>query len=416
MSKKYQMHVISGTHWDREWRHTAEQSKLRLADLMDNIINILETKDTYKCFCVDGGMIVIEDYLSIRPEKKDIIKKLIENKRMIVVNWYTLPETNTVAPESLIRNLLLGHKMAAEFGGGMKSGYTATSYGQHSQMPQLYKGFGMETAIFYRGTNKYVLSPLFAWESPDGSTLDTLRTFDEVTRTNWFFYVHQQVVLGKPSKDLGYTYDREHDLVHPADMGLYEKAFVALREDHDYNHDENVMKNAIDAIMEQAEPYKIGNNILALNMEDNDEPYKLLPELINDLNGIAEDVEIKQTSLDEYMDTIRSVKDYEKALHKGELRYTTMDYNSFNALLGATHSSRIKIKLYNEKVENNLLNLAEPLATFASFYGKEYPRTNIDRAWSALLKNHAHDSICGAAVDLAHEDMMYNFSIANTVA
>lgn len=416
MSKKYQMHVISGTHWDREWRHTAEQSKLRLADLMDKIINILETKDTYKCFCVDGGMIVIEDYLSIRPEKKETIKKLIQSKRMIVVNWYTLPETNTVAPESLIRNLLHGHELSAEFGGGMKSGYTATSYGQNSQMPQLYRGFGMETAIFYRGTNKYVLSPLFTWEAPDGSTLDTLRTFDEVTRTNFFFYVHQKAVLGKASKDLGYTYDRQHDLVHPADMGLYEKAFVALREDYDYIHDDKVMKTAVDAIMEQAEPYKIGNNILALNMEDNQEPYRLLPELIKDLNGVAEDVEIKQTSLDEYMDTIRSVKDYKKAHHKGELRYTTMDYNAFNALLGATHSSRIKIKLFNDKVENNLLNLAEPLAAFASFYGKEYPRTNLDRAWSALLKNHAHDSICGAAVDLAHEDMMYNFSIANTVA
>ena len=158
-NKKYTMHVISGTHWDREWRHTAEQSKLRLVDLMDNIINILETKDSYKCFCVDGGMIVIEDYLAVRPENKERIKKLIEAKKMWVVNWYTLPETNTVAPESLVRNLLKGHEMATEFGGGMKSGYTATSYGQNSQMPQLYRGFDIDTAIFYRGTNKHVIRP-----------------------------------------------------------------------------------------------------------------------------------------------------------------------------------------------------------------------------------------------------------------
>ena len=67
-NKKYKMHVIRGTHWDREWRHTAEQSKLRLSDLMDNILDLLETNPDYKCFCVDGGMIVIEDYLSVRPE------------------------------------------------------------------------------------------------------------------------------------------------------------------------------------------------------------------------------------------------------------------------------------------------------------------------------------------------------------
>ena len=44
---KKQIHLISGTHWDREWRHTAEQSKLRLVDLMDGIINILENKEDY---------------------------------------------------------------------------------------------------------------------------------------------------------------------------------------------------------------------------------------------------------------------------------------------------------------------------------------------------------------------------------
>ena len=32
---KKTFHVISGTHWDREWRFTAEQSLLRLAELID---------------------------------------------------------------------------------------------------------------------------------------------------------------------------------------------------------------------------------------------------------------------------------------------------------------------------------------------------------------------------------------------
>ncbi len=418
MSKKYTMHVISGTHWDREWRHTAEQSKLRLVDLMDNIINILETKDTYKCFCVDGGMIVIEDYLTIRPENKDRIKKLIKDKKMWVVNWYTLPETNTVAPESLIRNLLWGHKMSEEFGGGMKSGYTATSYGQPSQLPQIYRGFDIDTAIFYRGTNHYVIkTPLFKWEGADGSELDTLRTFDEVTRTNWFFYVHNPIVLGKPSKDLSYTYDKSQIPVHMASMNLYEKAFVLLHEEFDYNHDPEVLKKGINAIYEQAEPYKIGNHLLALNMEDNDEPYKYLPEMMDDMNKVSEDIEFVQESLDDYMDTIRAAMPRDEMYHhKGELRYTTMEYNNFNSLLGATHSSRIKLKMLNDKCENYLMNSAEPLASFASFYGKEYPRTNLNRAWEYLLKCHAHDSICGAAVDRAHEDMLYNFSLAQTVA
>ena len=410
------IHVISGTHWDREWRHTAEQSKLRLVDLMDNILNILEKKKTYKFFCVDGGTIVIEDYLTIRPENKERIKKLIKAKKMFIVNWYTLPETNTVAPESLIRNLLLGKKMGKEYGGTIKSGYTATSYGQPSQLPQLYNGFGITDAIFYRGTNKHVLTPLFTWVSPDGSSLDTLRTFDEVTRTNWFFYVHGPVVLGKGQKDLSYKYDKSQLPVHMADIYSYEKAFTLLHEDFDYIHDKKVQKNALDALIKQAEPYAIGDEILALNMEDNDEPYRYLPKLIKDLNKIYPDVEIIQDTLDDYMANIRSKKDYKKATHHGELRYTTMEYNNFNALLGATHSSRIKIKLLNDDCENNLINVAEPLSSYAKCFGKEYPTNNLNRAWRYLLKCHAHDSICGAAVDRAHEDMLYNFSLAKTVA
>lgn len=417
MSKKYTMHVISGTHWDREWRHTAEQSKLRLVDLMDNIITLLERNDRYRHFCVDGGTVVLEDYLTIRPENKERLKKLIEAGRMQIVNWYTLPETNTVAPEALIRNLLFGHRMAGEFGGGMKSGYTATSYGQNSQMPQIYQGFGIGTAIFYRGTNKHVLAPLYRWEGLDGSRLYALRTFDEVTRTNWFFYVHQPLVLGKPCRDLTYTYDRADAPAHLCDQGLYERAFTLLHEDYDFRRDPESLRQALGFISDQAVPYAIGRHLLALNMEDNDQPFPLLPEMIQALNEVSPDIEIRQDSLDDYMDAVIGENgERELPLHRGELRYTTVEHGSFNGLLAATHSSRIKLKLYNEIVETNLICLAEPLAAFAACYGKEYPRANLNRAWESLLKNHAHDSICGAAVDQAHEDMLYNFSVAKTVA
>lgn len=414
------IHLICGTHWDREWRHTAEQSKLRLCDLMDYILEVLETNPEYDSFTVDGGLIVLEDYLNVRPENEERIKKLIAAKRLHIVNWYTLPETNTVAAEALIRNIAIGQKMGAYFGGGMKSGYTATSYGQPSQLPQLYSGFDIPDAIFYRGTNKYLETPLFDWTAPDGSKIRVLRTFDEVTRTNWFFYVHGPAVLGKAQKDLSYTYKSEDIPVHMADLGSYEKAFVLLHEDFDYIHDEKTLKSALDGLLGQALPYAIGDNVLALNMEDNDEPYYKLPELVKDLNKIYPDeYEIVQTDIDTYMDTIMGLADsgkYKCGHYEGELRYTTCEYDNFNGLLGATHSSRINIKLINENCETNLIDLAEPLASYASIYGKEYPLSNLDRAWKALLKNHAHDSICGAAVDQAHKDMLYNFSLAKTVA
>ncbi len=416
MSKKFRMHVTCGTHWDREWRHTAEQSKLRLTDLVDSIIELLERKPSYKTFCLDGGLIVVEDYLTVRPENEERLRRLIQAGRIQLVGWYTLPEMFTVAPEALIRNLLVGQRMARAIGGTMESGYTATSYGQTSQLPQLYRGFGISTAIFYRGTNRHVLPSLFLWEGADGTRLHTLRTFDEVTRTNWYFYVHQPLVLGKPPRDLSYTYDKANLPVHLCDEGLYLKAFSLLHEKEDFLRDEASLKNALALLTKQAMPYAVGSQVLAMNMEDNDKPFEKLPEMVDAMNSVSPDIEFVQSSLDEYMQAIIAGSPESKLhVHKGELRYPVVE-GGFNGLLGATHSSRPRLKLLNENAETLLVHLAEPLASVASFYGAEYPRTILDRAWLALLSNQAHDSICGAAVDQAHEDMLYRFSIARTVA
>ncbi len=416
MSKKYQMHVISGTHWDREWRHTAEQSKPRLIELMQTMIDVLEKRPDYKTYCLDGGMVVLDDYLELRPENKEKIKKFVQDGRINLVSWYTLPEMFTVAPEAIIRNLLLGKKKADEFGGAITAGYTATGYGQTSQLPQIYQGFDIPNAIFYRGTNKHILDPLFCWEGKDGSRIHMLRTFDEVTRTNWFFYIHQTLVLGKEPRSLDYKFNPEKHPVHMCDKIHYERAFKTLTETKDFNKDPQTLKKYLQAILDQAMPYQVSNTVLALNMEDNDVPFEPLPDMVNALNSVSDDVEIVQSSLDQYMERITKDNPLDKLkVHKGELRYPAVEMG-FNGLLGATHSSRIKLKVLNEQAETGLTYLAEPLASIASLLGKEYPTAIMQRAWRHLLLNHAHDSICGAAVDQAHEDMLYNFSIARMVS
>ena len=64
-SKKRVMHVISGTHWDREWRHTPEQSKPRLVELIETMMEVLETKPSYEYFVLDGGSVVIESVFAL---------------------------------------------------------------------------------------------------------------------------------------------------------------------------------------------------------------------------------------------------------------------------------------------------------------------------------------------------------------
>jgi hypothetical protein len=410
------MHVISGTHWDREWRYTFEQSKLRLADLIDKLLDVLEQTPDYKCFHIDGGMVVLEDYLSVRPQNEDRLRALAKSGRIQFVGWYTLPDMFIVAGESIVRNLLVGKRLAVPYGGAMKAGYTATSYGQTSQLPQIYRGFGMRSALFYRGTNRHQAAPIFLWEGRDGSRLYVIRGFDEVTRTNWFFYVHQPLVFGKKPRDLGYSYDPTELPVHMADENLYENDFQALKERRDFDSSQPSLERALRNIRRQAQPYAIEKHILALDMDDNAKPFSKLPDMIRALSAVADDIDIIPDTFDNYVDTVlKEVKESNLKLLRGEVRQTAIE-PGFNGLFGMVTSSRVYLKIANERAETWLAYLAEPLSSLASILsGWEYPRINLDRAWLDLLQNHAHDSICGSGIDQVHRDMMSRFTQTITV-
>ena len=46
---------------------------------MDTMIDVLENNSDFKVFCLDGGMVVMEDYLAIRPENKQKLIDLVKN-------------------------------------------------------------------------------------------------------------------------------------------------------------------------------------------------------------------------------------------------------------------------------------------------------------------------------------------------
>ena len=76
---KYYIHILSNTHWDREWYMSHEKYLVRLVNLMDRLLDIMKTTPDY-IFISDGQFSMIDDYLSIRPEKTDEIKKYVSDK------------------------------------------------------------------------------------------------------------------------------------------------------------------------------------------------------------------------------------------------------------------------------------------------------------------------------------------------
>ena len=417
--RKYTVHVISGGHWDREWRFSAEQSKLRLADLIDTTLDILEKHPDYRHFVMDGGTVVLEDYLTVRPWNRERLEKLIRAGRLSVARWYTLPGINLVSPETLIRNLLIGRRTGAPFGGTMRAGFTATGYGQPSQLPQIFRGFDIDNALFYRGTNKHQVPPVSHWRGPDGSELMLVRGHDEVTRVNWTYYAYMPLALGRsgvPLEELEYPYDAKDLPVHMADEELYVMGFRSLGGKITFPRGKKTLQARYQKFRDQAYQYAIGSHVLGLNIDDNDTPWADHPKLIRALSDALDDTEIVQSSMDEFMAAIAGeLAGKDVPVVEGELRYPGVEYG-WNGLYAMTTSARVRMKLLNERAETGLVLVAEPLATVAAALGGSYPATSFDTAWLTLLKNHSHDSICGAGIDGVHEDMAYRFRQVRTVA
>ena len=82
---KLTVHIISHSHWDREWYMPLEKHKLKLVDLINDNLEMLSENPEYRSFHLDGQTIVLDDYLEICPEKKKEIKRLVEEGRLVTV-------------------------------------------------------------------------------------------------------------------------------------------------------------------------------------------------------------------------------------------------------------------------------------------------------------------------------------------
>lgn len=180
--KKPVAHIVSHTHWDREWYMPYERHHVRLIELMDVLLDTLERDPEYRSFHLDGQTIILDDYLEVRPENRERLTRFIREGRIAIGPWYVLQDEFLTSGEANVRNLLVGHREASRYGPVAKIGYFPDSFGNMGQAPQLMRQAGIANAIFGRGVkptgfNNSVSesaayeSPFseMIWRSPDGS-------------------------------------------------------------------------------------------------------------------------------------------------------------------------------------------------------------------------------------------------------
>jgi len=102
----------------------------------------------------------------------EIRARVAEGRFQVVGGWWVEPDCNIPAGESFVRQALYGQRYLRE-----KLGITATvganldSFGHNASIPQILRGSGCDSYVFLRPgpEEKTLESPVFWWESPDGS-------------------------------------------------------------------------------------------------------------------------------------------------------------------------------------------------------------------------------------------------------
>ena len=369
---KKTLHIIPHSHWDREWYLPFEKHRVRLVELFDRLIQVMEENEDYTYYHLDGQYIVIDDYLEIKPHMRDRLMALIRAGRIQVGPWYILQDEYLTSGEANVRNMLYGIKLCREIGAQpVETGYFPDSFGNISQAPQIVRGFGFDDAVFGRGINDVgsdnqiikqdgITTSELIWRGADGSEVIG------VLFANWY---HNAMEL--PS-------------------------------------DPDALRDRLAGIVASTSRFALTDHLLGMNGCDHQPIQMDLHKVIALANQVQDEVEVKQSNFKDYIDAIRPYKDT-FPVYEGEMN-GQLATGSFPLI--STSSSHVDIKQKNHDTQHLLERIAEPVSLLSLLGGGEYPSDLLLYAWKKLMQNHPHDSICSCSCDEVYEEMKARFAKA----
>lgn len=348
--------VVPHTHWDREWYEPFQTFRVKLVETLDHVLSLLERDPGYARFTLDGQMAAIDDYLELRPNAKERIRKLVTSGRLHIGPWYVLMDEFLVSGETIVRNLQKGIARASEFGGAMKVGYLPDMFGHIAQMPQLLRLADIEHGVVWRGVPREVNKDAFVWRSLDGSSVRA-----------------QYLVTGYGN-----------GLRIPLDPA---KA-----------------KDFVEQELDRMSSY-LTDDLILMNGSDHEPPQPELAEIIEAVNKEG-GPELYVTSIPEALQG-RSTEGL--PLFHGELRSGARA----NLLMGVG-SNHVDVKQAACEAEKALEQRAEPAA--ALFQRTAWPRQALDIAWHFMILNAAHDSACACSNDEVVHAVLERYYEARQIA
>jgi mannosylglycerate hydrolase len=347
-----EIHLVTHTHWDREWYCTAEVFRQRLVDLVDELIETPPRQDD--SFLLDGQTIVLEDYLAVRPDRRDRLESLLRDGRMEAGPWYVLSDELIPGGEALVRNLLVGRAVLAALGATSPPVlYCPDSFGHPAALPEIATGFGLPLIVLWRGygSQRWPRGDVVRWRAPSGA---------------------QALVFHLPPD--GYEFGSSLPTDEDAARDRWERIRATLAPRSTVGV--TLLQNGADHHARQA-----GRDLAV--------------KLIQELAEKGKD-RVRASSMRAFADSL-----VERAAAQrlptiaGELR----DSYGYTWTLQGTFATRASQKRANAIAERSLVREAEPWHGIAWFAGSVTRQHHLRAAWKSLLAAHPHDTLCGTSTD-----------------
>ena len=346
-----EFHLVSHTHWDREWYRTADEFRQRLVDLIDELI--ADPPRDGESFLLDGQAIVLEDYLAVRPSQRDRLRGLLQAGRLEAGPWFVLADELIPSGEALVRNLLVG-RAVLDFLGATSPPilYCPDSFGHPAVLPELAAGFGLPMIILWRGYGgrRWKAGDVVRWRAPSGSEAIVFH----LPPDGYEFGSSLPISPEKAAE----RWTRIREVLAPrATLGI-----SLIQNGADHHARQSGLRDAVTLLAERVG--QTGDKLV-----------------IGSMRGFAESLTAHAAS-----QTLRAIS--------GELR----DSYGYTWTLQGTFGTRAAQKRANALAERTLRR-AEAWSAAARLVGAPSRIDHLRAAWKTLLEAHPHDTLCGTSID-----------------
>lgn len=346
--------IVHHTHWDREWFFSTQDSLVLSDMIFSEIIEELNKNPNLK-FILDGQISIVDDYIEIYPEKKDLIQKLVEKNQLFIGPWFTQFDAILPHEESLFRNAIIGDVESSKYGRKMKIAYLPDTFGFNAQIPTIVKHMGLNKIIFWRGIDLSKLkTPYFYWK------------------------------------------------------GLGEKKVLAINITNSYasgldlkSSDEYIDQKLVNTL----ESLNYNNKLKNIILPSGNDQHGIDASIVNTIEELNNKIDDYKFALDDYESIAKKIEeDGVNVEYCGDFRVPK--YARVHRTIG---SARHSIKTLNKLLESKLINETEPLMVMAKKLGIHLSDKLVIKAWKKVLESQAHDAIGGCVTDNAAQDIIQRY-------